>query len=88
MGLGLFDRWRKDNFVDLSERYKKKQPSNEETESPENENKSDFSGSIEERRRKLAKRIADMLEKIEALSNQIYHLQQRVEVLERKAQGN
>jgi len=38
----------------------------------------------EEKKRKLAKRIADMTEKIEDLNNQIYHLQQRLEVIERK----
>ena len=43
------------------------------------------SSSVEERRRKLSKRLLDMTEKIEELSNQIYHLQQRIEVLERKA---
>ena len=44
----------------------------------------DFSDTSSERKRRLAKRIADMTEKMEDLSNQIYHLQQRVEVLERK----
>jgi len=38
----------------------------------------------EERKRRLAKRITDMTENLEDLSNQIYHLQQRLEVLERK----
>jgi prefoldin subunit 5 len=41
--------------------------------------------SPEERKKRLAKRIMEMTEKVEDLSNQIYHLQQRVEVLERKA---
>ena len=41
--------------------------------------------SIEERKRKLAKRLSDMTEKMEDLSNQIYKLQQRVELLERKS---
>lgn len=40
--------------------------------------------SVEEKRRKLAKRLMDMTEKIEDLSNQIYHLQQRIDVLEKK----
>lgn len=39
----------------------------------------------EERKKRLAKRILNMTERIEDLSNQIYHLQQRVEVLEKKA---
>lgn len=53
-------------------------------------NKSESSGYIdiaepvEEKRKKLAKRLLDMTNKLEDLSNQIYHLQQRIEVLERK----
>lgn len=42
----------------------------------------------EEKRKRLAKRLMDMTEKIEDLSNQIYHLQQRIEVLERKSGVN
>ena len=45
----------------------------------------DFSGSGDDKRRKLAKRLMDMTDKIEEMNNQIYHLQQRIEVLERKA---
>jgi hypothetical protein len=40
--------------------------------------------SAEERKRRLSKRLLDMTNKIEDLSNQMYHLQQRIEVLERK----
>ena len=40
---------------------------------------------VGERKRKFTKRLLDMTNKIEELSNQIYHLQQRIEVLERKA---
>lgn len=43
-----------------------------------------YASSTEEKRRKLVKRLMDMTEKIEDLSNQIYHLQQRIELLERK----
>lgn len=39
----------------------------------------------DEKRKRLTKRILDMTEKIEDLSNQIYKMQQRIEVLERKA---
>jgi len=38
-----------------------------------------------DKKRKLAKRLIDMTDKIEDLSNQIYHLQQRIEVLEKKS---
>ena len=41
-------------------------------------------GMQHEKKRKLAKRIMEMTERVEDLSNQIYHLQQRLEVLERK----
>ena len=41
-------------------------------------------GEINERREKLAKRLMDMTEKIEELGNQIYHLQQRMELIEKK----
>ena len=41
--------------------------------------------SAEEKKKRLAKRLTDMSNKIEELTSQIYHLQQRVEVLERKA---
>jgi len=37
-----------------------------------------------EKRKRLAKRLTDMTDKMEDLSNQIYLLQQRIEVLERK----
>ncbi len=44
----------------------------------------DIADTMEGRRKRLAKRIMDMTAKMENLSNQVYHLQQRVEVLERK----
>jgi hypothetical protein len=37
-----------------------------------------------ERRHKLTKRLLDMTDKMEDLSNQVYHLKQRIEVLEKK----
>lgn len=49
-----------------------------------NEDMNEEGISPEERRKRLAKRLVDMIEKIEDLSNQIYHLQQRMEVVERK----
>ncbi len=53
---------------------------------PENVPETNFDiNETDERKKKLAKRLVDMTTKIEDLSNQIYHLQQRVEVLERKS---
>lgn len=40
---------------------------------------------LSQKRKRFAKRIMDMTEKLEDLSNQIYHLQQRIEVLEKKS---
>ena len=45
------------------------------------------SESIDERRRKLAKRIMDMSSKIDEISNQIFLLQQRIEVLEMRSRA-
>ncbi len=46
------------------------------------------SDSLEEKRRKLAQRIAQMTDKLEEVSNQLYHLQQRVEVIEQRLRVN
>jgi len=60
--------------------------SSSETDSePEDKEYLDISAGVNDKRKKLAKRLMDMTEKIEDLSNQIYHLQQRIEVLERKS---
>lgn len=48
----------------------------------------DLSNSVEEKRRRLAKRIADLTSKIEELSNKVYLLTQRVEVLEKRTRVN
>jgi len=48
----------------------------------------DSSEDSEDKRKKLAKRLVDMTSKIEELSNQIYHLQQRIEFLEKKINSN
>lgn len=42
----------------------------------------------EEKRKRLAKRLADMTEKLEDISNQMYHMQQRIEVIEKKMRIN
>ena len=52
---------------------------------PETEEYLDVSGDAREKKKRLAKRLMDMTEKIEDLTNQIYHLQQRIEVLEKKS---
>lgn len=104
----LFRR-KRDDFIDLTERYKKQQERAKEvqasqaqssdagglgffgaiaqTASETFDNDSDYiniSEGAEEKRRRLTKRLMDMTEKIEEISNQIYHLQQRLELLERK----
>jgi len=44
----------------------------------------EISETANEKKRRLAKRLADMTSKMEELSNQIYHLEQRIELLEKK----
>ena len=111
--MGFFGFGKKDEVIDLGERYRKIQEKksqrqdNLETKEPgetpvqsglsflgglasgaqssETEsNYVDISGG-EDRKTKLAKRLTDMTEKLENISNQIYHLQQRIELLERKS---
>jgi len=48
----------------------------------------DMSSDASEKRKRLAKRIMDMTNKLEDVSNSIYHLQQRIEVLEKKSNLN
>ena len=44
----------------------------------------DFSSGEDNPKKKLAKRLMDMTDRLEDISNQIYHLQQRLEVVEKK----
>ena|SRR4030042_6942466 len=41
-------------------------------------------GEYQNKKQKIAKRLLDMTDKIEDLSNQVYHLKQRIELLEKK----
>ena len=89
--MGLFGFSKKDNVLDLAERYKRQKEMEQAKESSFGNSTSENGGNVmnasdspEERRRKLAKRIIDMTTRLEDLSNQIYHVQQRLEVLERK----
>lgn|SRR3989344_1136776 len=91
--MGLFGFGSKgSDVVDLAERYRQKKNLEATSEAGTSigtttTNPSDFSDTdtAEERRKKLAKRIVDIMTKLEDISNQIYHIQQRLEVLERKA---
>lgn len=69
---------RKEKILDLSENY------GEDIEMESSKNEGEFYGSAEERKRKLAKRILDMSNKIEELSSKIYKIQQRLELIEKK----
>ena len=74
----------KEKIMDLT-----KEKENSESPLSQNPQEQDQEGYIdvkaaEEKKKKLAKRLLDMSEKIEELSDQIYHLRQRVEFLERK----
>ena len=43
---------------------------------------------VQEKKQKLTRRLLDMTDKIEDLSNQVYHLKQRIEVLVKKLKVN
>ena len=70
-------------FFDLGAGSKINETSNEVLDISSNSGSEGYESS-HEKRRKLAKRLSDMTTKLEDLSNQIYHLQQRIEVIERK----
>ena len=78
--MGLFG---KRKILDLTER-EDESPISDSDVAQENEETSE-SLSIEEKKKRLAKRIVFLTEKVDDLSNQIYHLQQRVDVLEKKS---
>ena len=115
--MGIFNRKKTPDVLDLSERYRRQQARAREmqeevksegqpassvfredsggfgffgaiakTASENSNSQEDYVdvSAVDERRKKLAKRLIEMTTKIEELSNQIYHLQQRIEVLERK----
>ncbi len=54
----------------------------------DNDNSNSTKDYVQEKKQKLTKRLLDMTDKIEDLSNQVYHLKQRVEVLEKKLRIN
>jgi hypothetical protein len=92
--MSFFGFKKKGEIIDLTEKYRKEE--NSETENSDsfsilgNSNNSSssedtvFSGTPEHNRRKLAKRLINISNKLDEISTQIYHLQQRVELLERK----
>jgi len=58
------------------------------TESTSSDNYIDMSEDPNDKKRRLAKRLMDMTTKLEDLSNQMYHLQQRLELIEKKMNIN
>jgi len=70
-------------FASLVENAKKQNEQMEqEKKTEENMNSNE---NVEEKKQKLAKRLAEIETRLENISNQIYHLTQRVELLEKKA---
>jgi len=55
---------------------------------PSASSSSETVGEFAQKKQKIAKRLLNMTDKLEDLSNQIYHLKQRIEVLEKKARIN
>ena len=93
--MGFFDFLRKDEVVDYSTKYNiqktlAEKDANVPPQTPGsssqiiNNELSNPSENSEERRKKLVKRIIDIMERMENLSIQLYHLQQRIELIEKK----
>jgi hypothetical protein len=97
--MGFFRFGRKDKVIDLSGKYGKKEvepgrakeePSDSfsifgnltSASSGSSRDEGDFSG---ESKKKIAKKLVEIANKLDEISTQIYHLQQRVELLEIKA---
>jgi len=98
-----FDFDRKDKILDLTKNLERKEndktiKAKEGFEKDDNEGKIiDLTNNKEEvidltdiskKKKNFAKRISGMIEKIESLSTKIYHLEQRIEVLEKKTKVN
>ncbi|MCW8965934.1 MAG: hypothetical protein OQK82_04490 [Candidatus Pacearchaeota archaeon] len=102
--MSFFNLKKKDDFVDLGEKYKKqqekvrnlkeevKEESRTEVSSPgvfgmfgasQANTEISSTDASDEKKKKLAKRLMDMTNKIEDLSNQVFQLQNRVEELEK-----
>lgn len=90
--MGLFNFRKKGKIIDLSKKFneeiktaKNRESLAESSEAKEESTNIDYIG---KKRKKLAKRIANLIEKLDDLSNKIFHLGQRVEVLEKKLRVN
>ena len=90
--MGLFNFRKKGKIIDLSRNFNKETKTAESreglAESSKTNNKSTGADYISEKRKKFVKRIANLVEKLDDLSNKIYHLEQRVEVVEKKLRVN
>ena len=89
--MGFFDLFRKDegDVVDLSkelpERYSQE---NSGQENPEKAAEVRENLSPEEKRKRFVRRISEMIERVENISVKLYHIEQRIEVLEKKLRVN
>lgn len=61
---------------------------NSKTSTPSTYGSDESSLDADAKRKRFAKRLKDMTDKMEDISNQIYHLQQRIELLEKKMDVN
>jgi CII-binding regulator of phage lambda lysogenization HflD len=79
--MGFFDFGKKDRVVDWSEKYNQNiKERNEDLISVSNKEPEESS----DKKQKLIKRLVEIETKLENMSNQIYHIQQRIELLEKK----
>ena len=99
--MAWFDFGKKDKIIDLTKRLERKETeykiigrekSSESAEGSSNLDNDDGRiidlTNIDQKKKSFAKRISGMIEKIDSLSTKLYHLEQRIEVLERKTKVN
>ena len=93
--MGFFDFGKKEKVVDYYAKYNiQKNENPDKNQQPLSASQivknelSNPSENVEERKKKLVKRIVDMTERMENLSIQLYHLQQRIELIEKKMNIN
>ena len=87
--MGMFDFFRKEeDIVDLSRDLSSNDFNQGINENSKEAEVKKESLTPDEKRRRFVKRISEMIEKVENMSTKIFHLEQRIEVLEKKLRVN
>ena len=86
--MSFFGMGKRKDFVDLTNNNEHSELEENLSIEPEIDVSENKIHTPEEKRQRLIKRLSDMTERLEDASNQIYHLQQRIEVLEKRLNIN